>query len=113
VFQAQLREIDEMGVNNQKIEEALTKARDIESQINDLRRETQQIETLVTEFEERLPSEREIVSLVSDVEGMATAENVQIEMKPMPSRSTRRDLSPLPREIIGPVRIPGSRCGAA
>lgn len=70
-------------VDAQKLAD-LTQARTINAQIGDLRDETEQIETLVNDFEERLPSKREIVELLEDFQRMANDSNMKVDFAPLP-----------------------------
>ncbi|MBN2311969.1 MAG: type 4a pilus biogenesis protein PilO [Candidatus Hydrogenedentes bacterium] len=53
--------------------------------IAELREKTAQIEQLVDEFEDRLPSERELTKLVRKFEGMASDVGLDVELTPLPS----------------------------
>lgn len=95
VHQSQQQEVARLLRENEDAKTNLQKARDINSRIEDLRKETEQIEKLVAEFEVRLPSEREIIQLVSDFEAMAQQESVIVEAQPQAaSRDERKETQP-------------------
>ena len=73
----------------------LDQARAIDSQIEALRVETDQIKALVREFEERLPSNREIVSLLKEFQRMADEEDISVEFASLPrDRDERKETIP-------------------
>ena len=82
----------------QKVQD-LNQARTINDEIDALRTETKQIEALVKEFEERLPTSREIVSLLKDFQQLADEEDVEVVFR---SQSRTRDArkETIPYEVI-------------
>ncbi len=73
----------------------LNQARAIDQQVDALRTETEQIKALVQEFEERLPSNREIVSLLKEFQRMADEESVSVEFASLPrDRDERKETIP-------------------
>jgi type IV pilus assembly protein PilO len=73
----------------------LNQARAIDQQIDALRIETDQIKALVREFEERLPSNREIVSLLKEFQRMADEEGILVEFASLPrNRDERKETIP-------------------
>lgn len=73
----------------------LLQARRINGEIDALREKTKRIETLVTEFEERLPSGREISTLLKEFENMAAEEEIDVELSPLGrSRDTHKETIP-------------------
>lgn len=83
VYKTQLEEIVTLNENNEKVQKDLTKAIEIDRNIETYITETDEIRSLVEQFEDRLPSKREIVSLLGDFEDMADAANVKIEASPL------------------------------
>jgi Tfp pilus assembly protein PilO len=73
----------------------LVKARDIDAKISSLREETESIEMLVGEFEERLPSRREIPTLLKEFEAMAAEEDIEVELSPLDrNRDDNKEIIP-------------------
>jgi len=67
----------------QQVSTDLTEAQRINAEIGGLREETEKIEKLVSDFEERLPSHREIPTLLREFETMANEESIDVELSPM------------------------------
>lgn len=95
VHQAKLDDLNAIQiVDTQKVAD-LTRARTINAQIDDLRLETAQIETLVSDFDMRLPSRREIVELLEDFQRMANSSNLKVDFSPLPrERDSRKETIP-------------------
>ena len=77
----------------------LTEARRIDSAIGGLRDETAKIEKLVGDFEERLPSHREIPTLLKEFEAMAAEESIDVELSPL-ARSQDGRKETIPYSIV-------------
>jgi Tfp pilus assembly protein PilO len=90
VHQSQQQQVARLLTENEDAKTNLQKARDINSRIEDLRKETEQIEKLVAEFEVRLPSGPELIQLVSEFEAMAQQENIFVEAQPQARSSDER-----------------------
>ena len=84
VHTSQIENRDQIMANDNLVYEDLKKAKAYREGIEELRRETANIGRLVTEFEERLPSRREIPTLLKEFEAMAAQEDIDVELSPMP-----------------------------
>lgn len=82
VHQGQRNELAKVKASNAQVVQDLRKAQSINASIAALREETEKIEMLVSEFEERLPSRREIPTFLSQFEAMAADENILLEVNP-------------------------------
>lgn len=71
-----------MKENNALVANDLRQAKNIDQQIEALREETANIELLVSEFEQRLPSRREIPMLLKEFEGMEADMDIHVEFAP-------------------------------
>ncbi|MCH7958823.1 MAG: type 4a pilus biogenesis protein PilO [Candidatus Hydrogenedentes bacterium] len=81
--------------NDNQVFADLTKARERQEGIEALRMETDSIQRLVTEFEERLPSRREIPMLLKEFEAMAAEEDIDVELSPLArDRDARKEIIP-------------------
>jgi Tfp pilus assembly protein PilO len=60
----------------------LREAQNIDQRIDALRAETENIKLLVSEFEQRLPSSREIPNLLSEFEAMEAEQDLDVEFSP-------------------------------
>ena len=80
VNQNQKTELTQLTNQSDQVFTDLVKARDINQKIDTLREETESIELLVGEFEERLPSRREIPTLLKEFEAMAAEEDIDVEL---------------------------------
>lgn len=76
----------------------LHQAQGFDSEIKTLRDQTEKIDALVSEFEERLPSGREISTLVNEFERMADEENINVDLTPLPT-STDEHKETIPYRI--------------
>jgi Tfp pilus assembly protein PilO len=72
------------SVNNQirTVETDLATARQLSANIDELRDEVDKIQTLVSEFSERLPETREIPGLLQTFEDLAQGAGLQVELSP-------------------------------
>lgn len=77
-YQEQLVNIEKRTDENANVEADLVKAREIHENIETYIKETDEIRSLVKEFGLRLPSKREVATLIRDFERMATDEQVAI-----------------------------------
>jgi Tfp pilus assembly protein PilO len=84
VYQVQLEEIGRIEAEDRIVMANLKKAQQIEREIEKLREETEEILLLVTSFEQRLPSSRELVQMQTDIEDMAIAVDVKMKVDPRP-----------------------------
>ena len=83
VHRLQIEKRDQILANDNLVYEDLSKAKQCKATIEDLRSETENIGRLVTEFEERLPSRREIPTLLKEFEAMADDEDIDVELSAM------------------------------
>ncbi len=85
--QKDLEEIDkEVAETRKAIAEALLK----KENISKLQDEMDKTQLLVNEFEKRLPSTSEILSLVTEIEAMANQVNLRLNVAPLPPQSDER-----------------------
>lgn len=83
--QNQLKAIDAINEENDAEVAKLERARRIRDEIEGLERDTRQIEGLVKEFEDRLPTTREIATLIREFELMADDEDILLgELSSLP-----------------------------
>lgn len=99
VHQSQRGEIALIKADDQQVFADLTEARRINSEIDELREETAKIEKLVGDFEERLPSHREISMLLKEFENMAAEEDIDVELSPL-ARSEDARKETIPYSIV-------------
>jgi Tfp pilus assembly protein PilO len=85
--------------DDQQVSADLAEAKRIDSAIGGLREETAKIEKLVGDFEERLPSHREIPTLLREFEAMAAEENIEVELSPL-ARSQDGRKETIPYSIV-------------
>ncbi len=81
VYSGQQEQLLTIEADNQQVLADLTQARQVRDEIEQLREETNQIEELVTQFEQRLPSTREIPTLIRQFEMMASEEDVSVNFQ--------------------------------
>ena len=95
VNQSQKNRLAQIEVDDRQVSKDLQQAQEIQRKIEDLEKETEKIKLLVEEFEERLPSSREIPTLLKEFERMAALANVDVELSPMTrNRDTRKETIP-------------------
>lgn len=99
VHQGQREEISLIKADDLQVFADLTEARRINGEINELRDETAKIEKLVGDFEERLPSTREISMLLKEFENMAAEEDIDVELAPL-ARSQDKNKETIPYKIV-------------
>jgi type IV pilus assembly protein PilO len=99
VHQGQRKEIALIKADDQQVFSDLSEARRINSEIDQLRVETAKIEKLVSDFEERLPSTREISTLLKEFENMAAEEAIDVELSPL-ARSQDSHKETIPYSIV-------------
>ncbi len=99
IHSGQRTRLETIEANDQQVSSDLKEARRINSEIGALREETAKIEKLVSDFEERLPSHREIPTLLKEFEAMAAEEDIDVELSPMP-RSTDDRKETIPYSIV-------------
>ncbi len=81
----------------------LEQARKIAASIDDLKSRMEKIETLVAVFEERLPSQHELASLLVEFESMASDQGLDVELNSLkPSRDGRKETIPYRIVATGP-----------
>lgn len=85
--------------DDKQVSADLAEAKRINSEIDGLREETAKIEKLVSDFEQRLPSHREIPTLIREFETMAAEENIEVELSPM-ARSQDDRKETIPYKIV-------------
>ncbi|MDK1020273.1 MAG: type 4a pilus biogenesis protein PilO [Candidatus Hydrogenedentes bacterium] len=92
---SQKSELVQVQTDDKQVYGDLLQARRINSGIDALREETKRTEKLVSEFEERLPSRREIPTLLKEFEAMAAQEDIDVELSPLSrSKDTRKETIP-------------------
>lgn len=95
VHMPQKARVAQIKQNDLQVTQDLQQARQISAQIEQLREETEQIENIVGDFEERLPSRREIPTLLREFEAMAAEDAIDVELSPLPrSKDTRKETVP-------------------
>ena len=95
VHSGQKEELMQIHADDNQVHGDLIQARQIDAGIEALREETERTEKLVTEFEERLPSRREIPTLLKEFETMAAEEDIDVELSPLSrSKDTRKETIP-------------------
>ncbi|MEK7793273.1 MAG: type 4a pilus biogenesis protein PilO [Candidatus Hydrogenedentota bacterium] len=91
----QTTKLEAIQASDAQIMKDLDQARQIERNIGELEAQTSQIKALVSQFEERLPTEREIVTLIVDFETMGGEEDVKVSLDRLePSRDERKETIP-------------------
>ncbi len=81
--------------DDKQVSTDLAEAERINAAIGALREDTAKIEKLVGDFEERLPSHREIPTLLKEFETMAAEEDIDVELSPMArSQDDRKETIP-------------------
>lgn len=98
VYSAQRTEIDTLISRNEQTLADLAEARRKAETIDQLREEMAKIQELVSEFEQRLPSTRELATLVTQFERMASSVGLRVNVTPLPPESD-------PRKQTIPYRI--------
>ncbi len=88
VYSGQQQRLAAIAADNVLVVADLTKARETSTGIETLRAMTKEIEVVVKEFKERLPTEREILSLYREVETLANAEGLTPSVAPLPPTQT-------------------------
>ncbi len=89
---------DELAAVRRDLNEAITKEKNIEQ----LREETRKIDQLVKDFEKRLPSQREIPTLVRQFEQMANDVGLSHALKPeAPIRDEKKETIPYTISTFG------------
>lgn len=99
VHQGQREEIGLIKADDLQVFTDLTEARRINGEIGQLREETSKIQQLVSDFEERLPSTREISMLLKEFENMAAEEDIDVELSPL-ARSQDKNKETIPYNIV-------------
>ena len=95
VHLGQKSELVQIQTDDKQVYVDLLQARRINSGIDALREETERTEKLVGEFEERLPSRREIPTLLKEFEAMAAEDDLDVELSPLSrSKDTRKETIP-------------------
>lgn len=99
VHAKQIETIDQIRADDTLVMADLEHAIDIKNKIEDLRTKTASIEKLVHEFEQRLPSKREIPTLLKEFEYMAAEEDLDVELSPL-SRTKDQRKETIPYKIV-------------
>lgn len=95
VHQPQMVRLTEIQEKDEILVKDLQEARKIAQSIDDLRNRMEKIEQLVTVFEERLPSQHELASLLVEFENMASDQGLDVELNSLtPSRDGRKETIP-------------------
>ena len=99
VHSRQKDELMQIRADDTQVHGDLIQARQIDAGIETLREETERTEKLVSDFEERLPSKREIPTLLKEFESMAAEEDIDVELSPL-SRSKDARKETIPYSIV-------------
>ncbi len=100
VYQPELERLDTTKSQLNQARQERSRAQELAANIHTLRAETAQITKLVTEFEERLPSEREIAILLTQFEDIAgDVGGLDLEMRPQTPRTEGTKLT-IPYRIV-------------
>lgn len=99
VHLGQRHQLAQIKADDQQISGDLAEARRINSEIDALREETDRIEKLVGDFEERLPTRREIPTLLKEFENMAAEDAIDVELAPL-ARSKDSHKETIPYSIV-------------
>lgn len=95
IHQPKREELAGILKNDEILVSDLEKARTIAATIEELRDKMRAIESLVVQFEERLPSQHEIPKLLIVFENMAAEENLEVELTSLSrSRDSRKETIP-------------------
>lgn len=100
VHEHSLQKAEDTQTEINRISADLAVAKDKQKKFGDLKDEMAKTEQLVTEFEKRLPSTRELLSLVTEFENMANEVNLRVEMTPLPiERDDARQIQTIPFKV--------------
>ncbi len=88
IYGGQQQRLADIASGNQRVVADLTLARETSDGIETLRARTKASEVLVSEFEQRLPSERDIVPLFREVETLANKEGLTPSVVPLTATQT-------------------------
>lgn len=95
VHQPQMERLTDIKEKDEILVKDLQQARKIAQSIDDLRDRMAKIEQLVSVFEERLPSQHELASLLVEFENMANDQGLDVELSSLtPSRDGRKETIP-------------------
>jgi Tfp pilus assembly protein PilO len=87
--------IAELNTENSMLSADIREAEVIEAGIQELRREGEQFDLLVTKFEQRLPQQREIPQLLTEFEILAADVGIEVELQQLaPLRDDRKETIP-------------------
>ncbi len=86
-YTQQQHAIEEQREYLDQVSRELAAAREIDDNIADLREEAEEMDYLVNVFEERLPEEREIPSLLSRFERQAGELGLRVQLASLPTRT--------------------------
>lgn len=93
--QPQMERLADIKAKDAILVKDLEQARKIAQSIEDLRERMKKIEQLVSVFEERLPSQHELASLLVEFENMASDQGLDVELTSLtPSRDGRKETIP-------------------
>lgn len=102
IHRAQTSKLAELEQSITAIQKDLNEARAKEKNIEALRQETAKIDRLVSDFEKRLPSQREIPTLVRQFEQMANDVGLSHALKPeAPIKDERKETIPYSISTFG------------
>lgn len=102
IHRAQMSKLAELEQSITAIQKDLNEARAKEKNIEALRQETAKIDQLVSDFEKRLPSQREIPTLVRQFEQMANDVGLSHALKPeAPIKDERKETIPYSISTFG------------
>lgn len=99
VHQKQIEKTAQIEIADAQVMKDLDQARRYDAEIEKLRIKTEKIDALVKEFEERLPSRREIPILLKEFERMAAEEDIDVELTALP-RSVDERKETIPYGIV-------------
>lgn len=98
----QLQQITDIDTKIATVEKDLREAQEKQKNIAKLREETDKINRLVSDFEKRLPSEREILGLVGTFEQFAFQVSLRHQLKPeTPVKDERKETIPYSVTVWG------------
>ena len=87
--------IEEISAENRTLRSDIAEAEEIEAGIEQLRRESDQFDLLVTQFQQRLPQQREIPQLLTEFEELAAQVGIEVELSQLaPQRDERKETIP-------------------
>ncbi len=100
VHQRSILKADIIQQDINRITADLAEAKAKQKKFGDLKSEMDKTQKLVSDFEKRLPSTRELLSLVTELENMANEVNLRVEVTPMPiERDDAKQIQTIPFKV--------------